>query len=132
MANYWDKKLEELEKEKGTSSQAYWDRKLAEVRNEEKKKKTKKDEDDDIAPVRTTTKSKKDEEEDDGLLDIFQKGSFSDGFDWSDIPSAILGTTGDALLHTAKGVGGVVEGVTDLANYGRAFYILKVVSQCFP
>lgn len=66
------------------------------------------DEDEDIAPV------------DDSLLDFFQKGSFSDGFDWHDIPTAILGTAGDAALNVAKGALGIVEGVADLGVYGVA------------
>lgn len=67
------------------------------------------DDDEDIAPT-----------EDDSLLDFFQKGSFSDGFDWHDIPTAILGTAGDAALNVAKGALGIVEGVADLGVYGVA------------
>lgn len=66
------------------------------------------DDDEDIAPV------------DDSLLDFFQKGSFADGFDWHDIPSAILGTAGDAALNIGKGALGIVEGLGDLAVYGVA------------
>ena len=57
------------------------------------------------------------EEEDDSLLDFFQKGSFEDGFDWYDIPTAILGTAADAGLNVVKGGVGLVEGVVDLGGY---------------
>jgi hypothetical protein len=72
------------------------------------------DDDDDIAPVKNV------QEEDDSLLDFFQKGSFEDGFDWHDIPTAILGTAGDAALGIVKGAAGIGEGLGDLVGYGIA------------
>ena len=71
----------------------------------------------DIAPVR---KDKEDQKEDDSLLDFFQKGSFKDGFDWHDIPTAILGTAGDAALGVTKGFFGLSEGIGDVLSYGVA------------
>jgi hypothetical protein len=65
-------------------------------------------EDEDIAPVK-----------EDGF-DFFQKGAFEDGFDWSDIPKAILGTVGDVGLNAVKGIGGIGEGIGDLITYGIA------------
>lgn len=97
------------------------------------------DEDEDIAPItsritsRMTTdsfsdlfplagrgekeKQSEEDEEEDSKLDFLQKGAFEDGFDWSDIPSAILGTAADAGLNVVKGVGSLVEGVVDLGQY---------------
>lgn len=72
----------------------------------------------DIGPVRK--RKKEEEEEDDSLLDFFQKGSFSDGYQKWDVSKAILGTAGDAALGLFKGVGGLVEGVVDLGAYGVA------------
>ena len=87
--------------------------------------------DDDIAPVftpgpvltvdsssisdRMTTKK----DEDKGL-DFFQKGVFEDGYNFGDVTKAILGTAGDVGLNVVKGVGGLLEGVVDLADYGIA------------
>ena len=65
--------------------------------------------DDDIAPVK-----------EDSLLDFFQKGSFEDGFDWSDIPTAILGTAGDVGLNVVRGAGNMLEGIADTISYGIA------------
>ena len=75
-----------------------------------------------LAPVVTT---KKDEgiapvREEASGIDFFQKGSFEDGFDWHDIPSAILGTAADAGLNVAKGLGGIAEGLADFTSYGIA------------
>ena len=89
--------------------------------------------DDDIAPVKSSVASrvqaragggfvqKKDEEdEDDSPLDIFQKGAFEDGFDWSDIPKVILGTVADAGLSAVRGAAGLGEGIGDAIVYGAA------------
>ena len=64
-----------------------------------------------IAPVK--------DESDDGL-DFFQKGAFSDGYQLGDVAKTILGTAGDIGLNVTKGVGGLVEGLTDVVQYGAA------------
>ena len=118
MSNYWKKKLDELEKEKKNNpSGSYWDRKAVELKNEELRRKAfikqKEEEEDDIAPIKS--------KEDDGKLDFFQKSSlFDDGWDFGDITKTILGSVGDAGVNAVKGVGGLVEGITDLASYGVA------------
>ena len=48
----------------------------------------------------------------------FKAGAFEDGYQVGDITSTILGTVGDATVNVGKGVLGLVEGVTDLAQYG--------------
>ena len=68
------------------------------------------EEEEDIAPVVTQPTTKK---EDDDKLQFFQK---SEGNWWQ----TILGTTGDVVVGAAKGVGKMVEGITDLAGYGAA------------
>ena len=51
-------------------------------------------------------------------IDLFQKGAFEDGFDWYDIPAAILGTAADAGLGVVQGIANVGEGLADAAvNY---------------
>lgn len=78
------------------------------------------------APIKTTTTTKTTntkntkKEEDDSGLDFFQKGSFEDGFDWQDIPTAILGTAGDVGLGLVKGVAGIGEGIADVIGYAGA------------
>ena len=62
------------------------------------------------------TKSK----EDDSELDFFQKGAFSDGYQFGDVTKSILGTVGDAGLGITKGLLGLSEGVGDLVTYGIA------------
>ena len=74
------------------------------------------DDDDDIAPVKSTVKKR---EDDDSKLDFFQKSmAFNDGYQFGDITKTILGTAGDAGLEVVRGVGSLVEGVTDLVGYG--------------
>jgi hypothetical protein len=70
--------------------------------------------------VSNRSKRKKEEEKEDDGLDFFQKGSFEDGYQFGDVSKAILGTAGDAGLNVVKGVGGLVEGLVDLADYGVA------------
>ena len=50
----------------------------------------------------------------------YKAGPFSDGFDAEDIPKAILGTAGDVGVGLVHGVGGVIEGISDLILYGGA------------
>lgn len=76
----------------------------------------------DIAPVSskvggrmTTGKKKKKEEK--RKLDFFDKGLFEDGYNFGDITKTILGTAGDTALEAAKGVGSLVEGLTDAGGY---------------
>ena len=57
---------------------------------------------------------------DDEGLDFFQKGAFSDGYQFGDVAKTILGTAADLGTNVVKGAGGLVEGVTDLAQYGVA------------
>ena len=69
-------------------------------------------EDDDFAPIKT--------KDDDSKLDFFQKGAFSDGYQFGDISKTILGTVGDVGLNVVKGIAGLGEGVGDLVSYGIA------------
>jgi hypothetical protein len=64
--------------------------------------------------------AEEDPSEDDVLLGLFQAGSFKDGFDWEDIPTAILGTVGDVGLNVLKAPAQLIEGIGDAVNYGRA------------
>ena len=57
---------------------------------------------------------------DDEGLDFFQKGAFSDGYQFGDVAKTILGTAADLGTNVVKGAGGLVEGITDLAQYGVA------------
>lgn len=76
------------------------------------------EEEEDIAPVRQDIMKR---EEDDSKLDFFQKSkAFDDGWQFGDLAKTILGTVGDAGLELVKGVGGLVEGVTDAVSYGVA------------
>ena len=77
--------------------------------------------DEDIAPI-TTTKSDKNIAEDgnDSLLDLFQKGAFSDGYQFGDVTKTILGTAGDVGLNIFKGFANVGEGIGDAIGYGVA------------
>jgi hypothetical protein len=50
----------------------------------------------------------------------FKGGALSDGYEFGDITKTILGTAGDASLSIVKGVGRMVEGLTDVATYGVA------------
>ena len=76
------------------------------------------DDDDDIAPVRQDIVKR---EEDDSKLDFFQKSkAFDDGWQFGDLAKTILGTAGDAVLEVGKGLGSLVEGVTDAVQYGVA------------
>ena len=68
----------------------------------------------------TQAYQKEKDDEDDSKLDFFQKGSFEDGFDWHDIPTAILGTAGDVGLGLVKGVAKIGEGISDAVGYGVA------------
>ena len=70
----------------------------------------------DIAPVMTTSKK----EEEAGKLDFFQKGAFTDGYQFGDVTKTILGTVGDAGVGIVKGGASLVEGITDATRYGVA------------
>lgn len=59
-------------------------------------------------------------EEDDSLLDFFDKGAFSDGYQFGDVTKAILGTVGDVGVGAVKGVMKMGEGIGDAAQYGVA------------
>lgn len=50
----------------------------------------------------------------------FKGGALSDGYEFGDITKTILGTAGDAGINIVKGVGRMVEGLTDVATYGVA------------
>ena len=68
----------------------------------------------------TTPNKKKKEEEDIAPVKKernywFEKGAFSDGYDFGDVTKSILGTAADIGLGAAKGVGGLLEGVNDFA-----------------
>lgn len=73
----------------------------------------KKDEDEDIAPVKESKKK-------DSKLDFFQKGAFSDGYQFGDALKTIGGTIADASVGIVKGAGRLVEGGTDLIVHGMA------------
>lgn len=84
----------------------------------EKRKKKKEEEEEkaslveDIAPVRS------DRGKADLLgLDLVQKGTFDDGYQFGDVSKAILGTAGDLGLEVLKGVGGLAEGIVDTGAY---------------
>ena len=72
-------------------------------------------------PSEITAPSLSDEKDkDEGLLDFFQKGAFEDGYQFGDVTKSILGTTGDAVVGVAKGIGSLGEGIVDLGKYGVA------------
>ncbi|MBO5967850.1 MAG: hypothetical protein J6S14_05055 [Clostridia bacterium] len=48
----------------------------------------------------------------------FKSGAFDDGYDFGDITKSLVSTVGDFGINAAKGVVGMVEGITDLAMYG--------------
>lgn len=115
MSDYWKKKLEELEQEKEAISTSYWDRKQTELETQKTSDVWTPKKDEDIAPIKS--------EKDDGKLDFFQRASvFDDGEGTvaGDVAKTILGTVGDAGLGIVKGVGRLVEGVTDLGAYAWA------------
>ena len=77
-------------------------------------------EEEEIAPVQkeiTPTTTTKKEEKENGL---FKSGSFSDGFDLSDLVKAPLATVADFGVGAVKGLAKLGEGVTDLALYGAS------------
>ena len=49
-----------------------------------------------------------------------KKGAFEDGYQFGDLFKSARATEADFLVNAAKGIGGLVEGVTDLAQYGIA------------
>lgn len=51
---------------------------------------------------------------------FFKKGAFEDGYQFGDLFKSARATEADFLVNAAKGIGGLVEGVTDLAQYGIA------------
>lgn len=65
-------------------------------------------------------RKEEEEEEDDGLLDLFDSGVFSDGYQFGDATKAILGTGADAGVSVVKGLGKLGEGVIDFGGYGVA------------
>lgn len=69
-----------------------------------------------IAETKKTTKKSKEDEEDDDKW--FKSGAFEDGYQFGDFTKTTLGTVGDITVNVGKGVLGLVEGVTDLAQYG--------------
>lgn len=71
----------------------------------------------DIAPVISPSTSTKEEEEEDES-GWFKSGAFDDGYQFGDGVSSVLSTVGDVGVNALKGVGGLVEGVTDLILYG--------------
>jgi hypothetical protein len=81
--------------------------------------------------ITLTDKVKEEEEKidkkDEGGLDFFQaSGDFDDGYNFGDVTKTILGTSGDAGLNVAKGVGSLVEGVADLGMYTASAIADKV------
>lgn len=62
-----------------------------------------------------------DEEEEEKKKDTnkwFKGGAFEDGYQFGDLTKTTLGTVGDVTVNVGKGILGLVEGVTDLAQYG--------------
>lgn len=55
-------------------------------------------------------------EDENGL--IKKPAVFDDGYQFSDVPKVILGTTADTGIGLIKGAGGLVEGVKDVGAYG--------------
>jgi hypothetical protein len=80
--------------------------------------------DEDIAPITKSTINQSDkniaEDGNDSLLDFFQKGAFSDGYQFGDVTKTILGSAGDAGLNIFKGFANVGEGIGDAISYGVA------------
>lgn len=70
--------------------------------------------------ISTTNKTTVKEEDDKKWYQEFFKGSdaFDDGYDFGDVTKTILGSGIDVVNNAAKGILGVVEGVTDLAQFG--------------
>lgn len=64
------------------------------------------------------TVSVKEKEEDTNKW--FKSGTLKDGYQFGDITGGILGTAGDVVVNAGKGVLGLVEGVTDLVQYGAS------------
>ncbi len=117
MADYWKKKLEELNQEtkKKSSSGNYWDTKMKELESD-KKKTT------DIAPVKST-------KEDDGkkwYQGWFKKGALADGYQFGDITKTLLGTDADIASSAISGVVGWGEDIADAAAVGLGTVAEKV------
>ena len=75
---------------------------------------------DDIAPVTSTVGRLGSNEI--GPFDFFQRPDvYDEGFNPLTSTKSALGTAGDIGLGILKGVGGLVEGVTDLTAYGGAY-----------
>lgn len=55
-----------------------------------------------------------------GELDLFQEGALKSGVTAKNVGKAILGTTGDIALGSARGVMRFAEGIGDAINYGIA------------
>lgn len=120
MSNYWKKKLKELEESKKTSSaekkDRYWFEKQEALKKEEEKKKNNTSTSQDIAPVRekdnsafwTSDNAKKDKKR-----EWFEKGAFSDGYQFGDVVKTILGTTSELTTNISAGALGIVEGAVD-------------------
>lgn len=70
--------------------------------------------------ISATNKTTVKEEDDKKWYQEFFKGSdaFDDGYDFGDVTKTILGSGIDVVNNAAKGILGVVEGVTDLAQFG--------------
>ena len=126
MSDYWKNKLDQLNK---SSSQSYWDKKSAELRNKEKQKvtvTTKSSKNDDLAPIRSDiaktkediTKEKEKEEE----RTWFQKGAFEDGFSLKNTAKAIIGSAEDVIENVGTGIAGMGEKLVDSFVHLAPYY----------
>lgn len=126
MSDYWKKKLDQLNK---SSSQSYWDKKSAELRNKEKQKvtvTTKSSKNDDLAPIRNDiAKTKEDiakEKEKEEERTWFQKGAFEDGFSLKNTAKAIIGSAEDVVENVGTGIVGMGEKLVDSIVHLAPFY----------
>ena len=53
-------------------------------------------------------------------IDLFDKGTFADGYQAWDVSKAIIGTAGDIGVGATKGILSMAEGLGDLIQYGAA------------
>ena len=105
MADYWKKKLEELNQTtQAKQKEDYWESQLTELEKEEEKKKT------NNTTVKTTEKETDDRK-------WFEKGAFSDGYQFGDIFKTISGTSKDVATSAISGILGIGEKAIDAGAY---------------
>lgn len=103
MANYWKKKLDELNKQNANTPSKttnYWDNKIAEL----EKATEQKNDAEDIAPVKATSNDER---------KWFEKGAFEDGYQFGDVTKTILGSIVDLGENIGTGIIGMGEKLVD-------------------